>query len=149
MHPVVSDLTSGGCKRTKPMMMKIELPSLLITDDDRDLRETLQGVFEPHGYRTLLAGDGEEALQILNRETVHLLLLDMHMPRLTGLETVHRLKQTGPFIPCILMSAGLDELLAEEARRADVFTVLRKPLSFREIRGTVDRVMQQTYGWPE
>ena len=46
--------------------MLVETPSLLITDDDPAYRETLQVVFEPRGFRTLLAGDGEEALDIVH-----------------------------------------------------------------------------------
>ena len=70
--------------------MLVESPSLLITDDDAGFRETLRGVFEPEGFRTLLAGDGEEALRIVRSKEVHLMLLDMHMPKLTGLEPFDR-----------------------------------------------------------
>ena len=59
--------------------MKLVTPSILITDDDRDFRETLGGLFEPRGFRTFLAGDGEEALDIIRREQVHLALFDMHI----------------------------------------------------------------------
>ena len=45
--------------------MLVHVPSILITDDDVDFRETLRVVFEPQGYRTLLAGNGEEALEIV------------------------------------------------------------------------------------
>ena len=76
----------ADCPLAQPCWSKS--PSLLITDDDSDFRETLQVVFEPQGFRTLLAGDGEEALHIVRHEEVHLLLLDMHMPKLTGLETL-------------------------------------------------------------
>ena len=54
--------------------------SILITDDDRDCRETLRDIVEPQGFRTLLASSGEEALDIVHGEPVHLVLLDMHMP---------------------------------------------------------------------
>ena len=72
--------------------MLVETPSLLITDDDPGFRETLRVVFEPKGFRTLLASDGEEALKIVHSETVHVVLLDMHMPRLTGLETLRHVE---------------------------------------------------------
>lgn len=127
--------------------MYLESPSILITDDDRDFRETLRGVFEPRGFRTLLAGDGEEAVEIVRTQHVHLVLLDMHMPRLTGLEAIRRVKQLKSCLPCILVSAGLDDGLAEEALRANAFGVLRKPVSFREITAVVQRAMQVTYDW--
>jgi CheY-like chemotaxis protein len=128
--------------------MVLARPTLLITDDDRDFRETLRGVFEPRGFSTWLAADGEEALEIVQRENVHLLLLDMHMPRLTGLETLQRVNQLRQTLPCILMSAGLDESLAEQARRAKAFSVLRKPVRFQVITNVVREAMRQMYNWP-
>ena len=64
-------------------------------------------MFEPRGFRTYSAADGEEALRIVGAEPVHLLLLDMHMPRLTGLETARRLRQLNSRLPFVLMSAAL------------------------------------------
>ena len=127
--------------------MQIEAPSLLITDDDRAFRETLQGVFEPQGFRTLLAGDGEEALSIVRREEVHLLLLDMHMPKLTGLETLRRVKRLKSILPCILLSAQLDDLLIEQARMAQAFSVLAKPVTLRQITRVVRVALERTYDW--
>lgn len=129
------------------LAMHLESPSILITDDDRDFRETLRGVFEPRGFRTLLASDGAEAVEIVRCESVHLVLLDMHMPRLTGLETIRQVKLLKACLPCILVSAGLDAGLTEEALRADAFGVLRKPVSFLEITSVVQRAMQVTYDW--
>ena len=127
--------------------MHIEAPSLLITDDDRAFRETLQGVFEPQGFRTLLAGDGEEALSIVRNEEVHLLLLDMHMPRLTGLETLRRVKRFKSILPCILLSARMDDGLVEQARLAQAFSVLAKPVTMRQITGVVRVALERTYHW--
>lgn len=128
--------------------MHLESPSLLITDDDRDFRETLRSVFEPRGFQTLLAANGEEALQIVHSQAVHLMLLDMHMPKLTGLETIRRVKRLRSILPCILLSARLDNTIIEQARQVDVFSVLSKPVSFSEITGIVTKAMQTTYGWP-
>ncbi|MCH5373174.1 MAG: response regulator [Planctomycetes bacterium] len=129
--------------------MTLESPSLLITDDDRDFRQTLRDVFEPQGFRTLLAEDGEEALAVLRRQDVHVLLLDMHMPRLSGLETIRLVKQTDERLPCILLSAGMDEVLAEEARRARAFSALSKPVRFAEITSVVRRALQTAYDWQD
>jgi CheY-like chemotaxis protein len=127
--------------------MAVQLPSLLITDDDADFRETLQGIFEPRGFRTFQAGDGEEALRIVGSQEVHLLLLDMHMPKLTGLETIRRVKQLKATLPCILLSAHLDELIVEQARRAEVFSVMSKPVTLRQITRVVLQALERTYNW--
>lgn len=120
--------------------------SLLITDDDRDFRETLCGVFEPRGFRTLSAGDGTEALRIVETEAVHLLLIDMHMPKLTGLETLRRVRQRHLVLPCILMSARLDERLTAAALAESAFAVLAKPIRFTEIMTRVEQALAAAYG---
>jgi CheY-like chemotaxis protein len=127
--------------------MLLETPSLLITDDDPGFRETLRVVFEPRGFRTLLAGDGEEALQIVHREKVHLVLLDMHMPKLTGIETLRLLKEFRAMLPCILLSAQLDESTIEQARRAHAYSVLSKTVTIQQITGIVFQALQRTYAW--
>jgi len=126
----------------------LDAPSLLITDDDRDFRETLREVFANRGFHTLLAKDGHEAVQIVRREQIHIVLLDMHMPRLSGIETIRRVKEVRAVVPCILISAKLDDTLAEEARQADAFTSLSKPITLPEITQTVSQAMKLTYDWP-
>lgn len=123
-------------------------PSILITDDDRQFRETLSGVLAPRGFRTLLAGDGEEALKIIRRAEVHVLLLDMHMPKLTGLETLRRVKQLRALLPCILISAEVDETMRREAAAARAFSVLAKPVSRLDVTRVIEQAMQAAYGWP-
>lgn len=121
-------------------------PSILITDDDCGFRETLRGLFEPQ-FHTLVAGDGEEALRIVRQQDVHLLLLDMHMPRLTGLETLRLVKQVKSRLPCILLSANPDEALVAAAMRAHAFSFLSKPVSRQAITNTVRQAMAETYPW--
>jgi CheY-like chemotaxis protein len=129
--------------------MLLETPSLLITDDDIAYRETLRGVFEPRGINTLLAGDGEEALKIVQNERVHIVLLDMHMPKLSGLETLQRLKEIRALLPIILLSAQLDDTIVEQAHLAHAFSVLSKTVTLSQIRGVVRQALERTYAWHE
>lgn len=126
--------------------MRLQYPSLLITDDDHDFRETLRAVFAPR-FRTLVAGDGEEALDIVRHQEVHLVLLDMHMPKLTGLETLRQVKQFKSRLPCILLSAGLNELIIQQAELAEAFSILAKPISRQQLTSTVDAAMRRIYNW--
>lgn len=128
-------------------MMYVNQPALLITDDDVDFRSTLRDVFEPRGFRTYLAGDGVEALEIAQREPIHLVLLDMHMPRLTGLETIRRLKQMRSIMPCILISAQLDEEITQAALDAHAYRVLPKPIGVRTITDVVKQALRDVYQW--
>ena len=127
--------------------MVVDTPSILITDDDCRFRETLREVLEPEGYRTLLAADGQEAYEIVQHNEVHVVLLDMHMPRLTGLETIRLVKRFKALLPCILISAELDEDLRAEAVKAHAFDVLRKPVSRFDLTQIVHQALRRTYGW--
>ena len=129
--------------------MLAQNPSILITDDDRAFRETVRGVLEPRGFRTLAASDGEEALKIVSSQPIHLLLVDMHMPRLTGIDTLQRIRQLNSRLPCVLLSAALDELIVRQAQLAEVFAVLAKPVSRNDIMATVDQAFRVIYDWPQ
>jgi CheY-like chemotaxis protein len=120
--------------------------SILITDDDRTARETLRDIVEPAGFRTLLAGSGEEAIDILCDQEVHLVLMDMHLPRMTGLETLDLARQIkGLLLPTILMSGEHDEELLRKALSAHVFCVLAKPVNRNIVIHVVHRVLEKFY----
>jgi CheY-like chemotaxis protein len=140
-------------------------PRVLITDDDRDFRETIAGVLSDRGFETLQAADGEETLSIVRRQEVHLLLLDMQMPRLSGLETIERLRELPQLaaasdialapehiqpvfpLPWILISGCLDDQLIARAKAASVFSVLPKPVRLPELTGAVAGALAQAYSW--
>ncbi|HUS38841.1 MAG: response regulator [Pirellulales bacterium] len=127
--------------------MVADTPSILITDDDRHLRETLRDVLTPEGYRTLLASDGVEAYEIVQKDHVDLVLLDMHMPRMGGLQTLRLVKQYESRLPCILMSAEMDDAIQAEAEEADVYSILRKPVSRIDLTNSVKQALYRAYGW--
>ena len=139
-------------------------PRVLITDDDRDFRETIAGILSDRGFETLQAGDGEEALSIVRQQEVHLLLLDMQMPRLSGLETIellHQLPQPASSgiglahehiqpvfpLPWILISGCLDDQLIARAKASAVFSVLPKPVRLPALTGAVAGALAQAYDW--
>lgn len=119
--------------------------SLLITDDDAAARETLREIFEPAGYKTLLAESGEQAIDIVQRQDVHLALMDMHLPRLTGLETMEIVRQIRGGLPTILISADRNEKLLRQALSAQVFCVLAKPVSKNVVIHVVMRALEKFY----
>lgn len=102
--------------------------SLLIADDDAALRVTLREVFEPRGFRTILASDGKEAITILENTPVDCLLIDMHMPILSGLEAVRILRSWRATLPCVMMTADDNPATREQAMRLRIYRVLIKPV---------------------
>lgn len=126
-------------------MPTLEPIQLLITDDDPAARETLRDLFEPTGYRTWLAGSGEEAIDIVRDQEIHLALMDMHLPRLTGLETMEIVRQMKGVVPTILLTADRDESLMRKALAARVYCVLAKPVSPNVVLYTVTRALHKFY----
>jgi CheY-like chemotaxis protein len=125
-------------------------PNILIADDDRDFRESLGEVFSRRGYCTRLAADGCEAVEMVRKYTgLHVVLLDVHMPRLSGLEALVLIRQVSQTtLPCILMSAQLDEAIVRQAEELHTAQVLAKPFTLRTLTGTVEQILSQSYGWP-
>ena len=122
------------------------MPQLLISDDDRDFRETLRDVFERRGYGTVLAADGEEAVQIVRRREIHVVLIDFHMPKLSGVQAIEQIKQVEAAIPCILISAAIDESI-QCIEQADTYSILRKPVTHHEVVEVVRSAMVTFYDW--
>ncbi len=126
--------------------MTLDRPySILITDDDPAARETLRNIFEPVGFRTLLAESGEEAIDIVKDQDVHLALMDMHLPRLSGLETMTLVRQIKGLLPMILISAEQDDNLLRKALSAHAFCVLVKPVSKNVIIYVVTKALEKFY----
>lgn len=120
--------------------------SILITDDDPGCREALREIIGQEGFRTLEAESGEEALEIVTADTVHLVLLDFHMPRLTGLETLQLVRQINALLPCILVTAEVSDRLMRQAAQARVYSVIPKPPSRAVVMHTVLRALVRSYG---
>ena len=75
--------------------------TILFVDDNRNIREFCKRELEREGYRVLLAGDGEEALDVLRRKTSHLVILDVHIPNMDRISTLGRLLAQGRDLPVI------------------------------------------------
>ena len=80
--------------------------SILVTDDDRGSRESLAGLLADRGFTTVEASSGEEAIEIVQVEIIHLVFFDMHMPRMTGLEALHQVRMINDLLPAILVTAN-------------------------------------------
>lgn len=125
----------------------LPVPKLLISDDDRDLRESLSQFFLERGFETLLAADGRQALEVVSNHEVHVVLIDFNMPRMSGLEALKQIKCQQFDLPVILMSAELDQQLSQQVLSANAFSVHAKPIKIAEIRNDVSRALRTIYNW--
>lgn len=120
--------------------------SVLITDDDPACRQALRDIIEPEGYDTVLAESGEEALDIVQQRTVHAVMMDMHLPKMSGLEVLKILRQIRPQLPSILVTADATAELVRQAFAAHAYSVIPKPVSKHVVLYTVVRAIVRVHG---
>ena len=80
-------------------------PTILVAEDESLLRKILTGLFEAEGYRVVAAATGREALERFGAEPVDLVVTDIRMPEIEGLELLDRLKRVDPEVPVVIMTA--------------------------------------------
>lgn len=119
---------------------------LLVADDDDTVRATLRRAFSSRGYEVTAVGDGVEALEALTRHDIDLVVTDINMPTMDGIELVRRLVERQPGLKVIAISGGgllpKDELLTD-ARLLGAVEVLEKPFDVGVLLDRVDRVLER------
>ena len=103
---------------------------VLIVDDDQDIVTMLQDRLDAGGYRTFTANDGQRGLELIEQEAPNLVLLDLYLPRLKGMDVLKRMAQNKQIedIPVIVMTAAGTIPDAVEAMRQGAYDFLTKPL---------------------
>lgn len=103
---------------------------ILIADDNEEFCANLSDILEMKGYEAVIAHDGFQALDLARRDSFDLVLMDVRMPVMDGVETFRKLKVITPETPVIMMTAFVVEELIKDALREGAFGSLRKPLDF-------------------
>ena len=114
----------------------LKMHTVLIVDDESQIRSALEGVLADEGYKTLLADSGEECLEILRHKSPDVVLLDIWLPGIDGLETLERLVEREDHPEVIMISGHGNIETAVRATKLGAFDFLEKPLS---IENTLDR----------
>jgi two-component system nitrogen regulation response regulator NtrX len=102
---------------------------VLVVDDEPAIRDTMRMILEYDGHECLVAGSGQEALSLAERENPDLVFLDIKMPGMDGLEVLSRLRATNEALPVVIVSAHGTAATALEAGRLGAFRFVEKPLS--------------------
>ncbi len=123
-------------------------PLILVADDNREIREFLeQAVLTPAGYNVRSVGDGMSALTLARELRPDLVISDLQMPGLQGLELIRRLRQDRPTLPVILMTSEGSEPVAVEALRAGAADYLAKPFEAEQLLAAVGRSLAEGRRW--
>jgi two-component system, NtrC family, response regulator AtoC len=96
------------------------MKTILFADDRKSIREYCRAALEGEGYHVLLARDGLDAIRVFREENPDLAILDINMPRASGLEVLERIKSIAPQVPVILFTAHAEVCLQD--RRASLAT---------------------------
>ncbi len=101
---------------------------VLVVDDDPNVQEILREFLSAKGYEVSKAGDGVEALRKVKEERPHLILLDIQMPKMDGLEVLRRLREIDKEVSVIMITSVNEQEIARKAMELGAFDYIVKPL---------------------
>jgi two-component system nitrogen regulation response regulator NtrX len=108
-------------------------PSILIVDDEPSIVQSLKGLLVDEGFEVMTAPNGYEALKIIESESPDLVLLDIWMPGIDGIETLKEIKANNPFIQVIIITGHGNVETAVKATKLGAFDLIEKPLSIDKV----------------
>ena len=117
-------------------------PSILIVDDDEVMRDTLSDVLKKKGYEVVVAGSGNEALSVVKRSIIDLILLDMKLPDLDGLEVLKRVKEFDTEILVVMMTAYSDVQTAVSSMKMGAYHYINKPFELEELKLLIEKGLE-------
>jgi two-component system response regulator HydG len=124
------------------MLERIKPDGILVVDDDLDFVRSIQDLLVGNGYTVFVATDGQEAIERIRSDGIDILILDLRLPILSGLETYLELKRTGHAVPTLIVTAYLEDYAddVDRLRALSVSGVLTKPFDPRELLEAVERM---------
>lgn len=121
---------------------KLMMPSVLIVDDDDVMRETLFDVLKRAGYEVYSVGSGNEALALIKKNIIDLILLDMRLPDLDGLDVLKKIKEVDTEILVMIMTAFSDVRSAVSAMKSGAYHYINKPFELEELKLLIEKGLE-------
>jgi len=109
------------------------MPQLLIVDDELDVREYLKNYFKRRKMEVLTAESGERALEVLQGQKPDLMLLDVRMTGIDGIETLRRIRASGNSLPVIMVTGVEDKEALDALKPLHIEACIHKPLILEEL----------------
>jgi two-component system response regulator AtoC len=117
-------------------------PSILIVDDDDVMQETLSDVLKKRGYEIFSVGSGNGALSVIKKNIIDLILLDMRLPDVDGLEVLKKIKEFDTEILVIMMTAYSDVQTAVSAMKSGAYHYINKPFELEELQLLIEKGLE-------
>jgi two-component system response regulator HydG len=116
---------------------------ILVVDDEPSHRQMLEAVLTADGYEVQQANDGQEAINSVEERFYDLILMDVRMSRVSGIEALKKIKELSPGIPVIIMTAYASVSTAVDALKSGAYDYLTKPLDIEELKILVSKALRQ------
>ncbi|WP_432823468.1 response regulator [Trichloromonas sp.] len=123
------------------LQQEMEGRTILIVDDESVIRDLCARALK--GYRIIQAEDGEQALSILDHERVDVVLADVMMPRVNGLDLLKKVKEKTPNQVVVIMTGYADKDVILRALKADADDFISKPINLLQLKTTIDKVLEK------
>src|SRR3990172_6479613 len=120
------------------------MPRILIAEDETDMAMGLRDNLQFEGYEAIIAADGEAALKLATEKSPDLVLLDIMMPKLDGLEVCKRIRQAGFTIPILMLTAKSQEIDIVRGLEMGADDYVTKPFSIRELLARIKAALRRT-----
>jgi len=117
--------------------------NILIVDDEIDLLETLGDIFESKGYNVTMVEDGSKAIELLRKKYFDIILMDLKMPGISGVESFKEVKKLHPSAAIIMMTAGSVGEEIKGAMGAGVDAVVDKPFNVKKLVTTIESILER------
>lgn len=117
---------------------------ILVVDDEKEIRNLIEIYLKNEGYDVIKARDGEEALEILEKEDIHLIILDIMMPKIDGIEVCKRVRENLN-IPILMLSAKSEDMDKIQGIMTGADDYLTKPFNPLELSVRVKAILRRTY----
>src|SRR4051812_14568141 len=114
---------------------------ILVVDDEEGLRQSLAANLELEGYEVIEASNGYDAIELVERMPFDLVITDVRMPGINGVDAFREMRKLRPDIGVLVMTAFTLEKLVDEALGEGVYTVVTKPFAMDQLIGLVARVV--------
>jgi len=121
----------------------VKKANILIVDDEIDLLETLGDIFESKGYNVTMVEDGNRAIELLRKKYFDVILMDLNMPGISGVESFKEVKKLHPSAAVIMMTAGNLAGEIKEALGAGVEAVVDKPFNVKKLVATIESILER------
>ncbi|MFC1536124.1 sigma-54-dependent transcriptional regulator [Candidatus Neomarinimicrobiota bacterium] len=116
---------------------------ILIVDDEINIRMTLKDILEDEGYETCVAGTGEKAIKVASKESIDMMILDVKLPGIDGIETFTKIHKDKPELDVLMISGHSDISTAVSAVKIGAYDFLEKPLSMIKILTAVRNIEEK------